>query len=492
MACTLVSRGGCLSVVLAAWLAVEALDAPAAVTMSASATAPTVGADDIAQLVGGADIGGDQGHIWSNRPTQGQSFLTGASAGGYLLTAVTFQNRDNTATSGTFTVRIGTISGTTITTVRLETAGNAASYVPLHYITATLSTPIWLMPNQLYGVDWGSSGAGFVTCNNLDTAGNLYANGAAYSTGTNSVPGSAVTVHAADRVFHLAMDASSFTTWTGGGTTGDWSDSANWAGGVAPSSDSATSIVISGNVNVGTQAVPLQQNLAAPMVLNRLYVAGTGSGDSEVVLGGGALRFEANGTTAPQLIVERSQAVTLRNDLVAAANLTMNVFNGAATNDLVVEGQITGDGAITKQGPGVLLLTANNTYTGATTITAGTLQVGDGGTTGTLGTGDVTNNAALVFHRSDNLSVANAIAGSGSVTKLGEGTLTLTATNTYTGATTITAGTVQVGNGGTTGTLGTGDVTNNAALVFNRSNDLTVANVIAGTGSVTKQGTGTL
>ena len=66
----------------------------------------------------------------------------------------------------------------------------------------------------------------------------------------------------------------------------------------------------------------------------------------------------------------------------------------------------------------------------------------------------------------------------------GTGTLTLTGANTYTGGTTITAGTLQLGNGGTTGSI-TGNVVNNGALVFNRSDTLTFAGVISGTGALT-------
>ncbi len=61
----------------------------------------------------------------------------------------------------------------------------------------------------------------------------------------------------------------------------------------------------------------------------------------------------------------------------------------------------------------------------------------------------------------------------------------LTGANTYTGGTTISAGTLQIGNGGTTGSVA-GDIVDNGALVFNRSNALTYAGVISGTGTLTK------
>ena len=69
---------------------------------------------------------------------------------------------------------------------------------------------------------------------------------------------------------------------------------------------------------------------------------------------------------------------------------------------------------MTQTGSGLLVLTSANSYSGPTTISGGTLQIGNGGSIGTLGSGPVTNNAVLAFARSDSsLIVANAISGSG-------------------------------------------------------------------------------
>ena len=98
---------------------------------------------------------------------------------------------------------------------------------------------------------------------------------------------------------------------------------------------------------------------------------------------------------------------------------------------------ISGSGTLTQAGAGTTILTGANTYTGTTTISAGTLQIGSGGTAGTLGTGAVTDSAALIFNETDSNTVANVISGSGTLTQAGSGTTILTGANTYTGTTTI-------------------------------------------------------
>jgi fibronectin-binding autotransporter adhesin len=164
------------------------------------------------------------------------------------------------------------------------------------------------------------------------------------------------------------------------------------------------------------------------------------------------------------------------------------VFNQAGNGTFA--GAVSGSGSLSKLGTGTLILTGANTYTGGTTISAGTLQIGNGGTSGSI-VGDVVDNGALVFNRSGSSTFAGAISGSGSLAQKGPGTLTLTGTNTYTGGTIISAGTLQIGNGGTAGSI-TGNITNNRALVFNHSDSLAFAGAISGNGSLVQTGTGTL
>ena len=159
------------------------------------------------------------------------------------------------------------------------------------------------------------------------------------------------------------------------------------------------------------------------------------------------------------------------------------------SNSMTVAGLISGSGTVEQAGAGTTILTANNVYTGGTTISSGTLQLGNGGATGAI-VGDVANNGTLVVDRSDTLTLAGAVSGTGAVHQDGAGTTILTGGNTYTGGTTISAGTLQLGNGGATGSI-MGDVTDNGRLVFNRSDTLTFAGAISGTGAVAHTGTGT-
>ena len=118
---------------------------------------------------------------------------------------------------------------------------------------------------------------------------------------------------------------------------------------------------------------------------------------------------------------------------------------GAGTQS--VASNIAGTGGITKAGAGTLTLSADNSYSGGTTIAAGTLQLGNGGSSGSI-LGNVADNGTLAFDRGDTVTFPGVISGTGGLAQIGLGTTILTADSTYSGGTTISAGTLAV-NGGT-------------------------------------------
>ncbi|MFG1352810.1 autotransporter domain-containing protein, partial [Xanthobacter autotrophicus] len=127
---------------------------------------------------------------------------------------------------------------------------------------------------------------------------------------------------------------------------------------------------------------------------------------------------------------------------IALGTKALTVNQGA---DATFAGVLSGDGALTKEGASTLILTGANTYGGGTTISAGTLQIGDGGTAGSLA-GDVLNNAALVFDRSDAYGFSGGLSGSGTMTFRGGGTVQLGSSGTFSGGTFVEEGTVTLAN----------------------------------------------
>ncbi|WP_079212630.1 autotransporter-associated beta strand repeat-containing protein [Brucella pituitosa] len=142
-------------------------------------------------------------------------------------------------------------------------------------------------------------------------------------------------------------------------------------------------------------------------------------------------------------------------------------------NTLIFAGTISGMGKVTQMGSGTTILTGTNSYAGGTLISAGVLQIGNGGATGSIG-GNVTNNSGLWFNRNNTLNFAGMISGMGKVTQIGSGTTILGSDNTYSGGTLISGGTLQLGVGGLTGSV-EGDIEDNATLVIKRGDPLASA-----------------
>jgi len=186
----------------------------------------------------------------------------------------------------------------------------------------------------------------------------------------------------------------------------------------------------------------------------------TFGGDNSDTLFSGAItgsgRLVKNGAGTLDLIGTNSYTggLTLNGGtlLATTATTTGNIVNNAAIvfnqpGTGTFSGSMSGTGSFTKTGPGTLILTGANTYTGGTTVSAGTLS---GNATSLQGV--IQDNAALIFNQSTDGTFNGAIFGSGSLTKTGLGTLTISSVNPFTGPTTISQGTLALN-----GSLG-GDV----------------------------------
>ncbi|EAO1443652.1 autotransporter outer membrane beta-barrel domain-containing protein [Salmonella enterica subsp. enterica serovar Cannstatt] len=206
------------------------------------------------------------------------------------------------------------------------------------------------------------------------------------------------------------------------------------------------------------------------------------SGSGQVVKSGdGALTLSGANSYSGGTLISDGTLVASNVDALGTGDVTDNAvleLNTGGDFDNV----ISGSGQVVKSGDKTLTLSGSNTYTGGTTISGGTLVASN---VNALGTGDITDNATLEMNTGGDF--ANNIGGTGSVVKSGDKTLTLSGTNSYTGGTTISGGTLVANN---VEALGTGDVTNNATLELNTGGDFD--NAISGSGQVVKSGDKTL
>ncbi|NML34290.1 autotransporter domain-containing protein [Paraburkholderia antibiotica] len=369
--------------------------------------------------------------------------------------------------------------------------------------------------------------------------------GAATLSAANSSAG-AVNVTAGTLAFDQngVFSADSLTTASGATTTLGFNSQLEIANALTQSADSVL------NVNVGGQNAPLISADSATLG-GTLNVAGFSSSAPASVsaaedstyaiisttngITGDFSSVSVGGATAPvdYLTVEaRKSADNLSYGVGFGLTWDAGTTNGNGTftltdaseafnADVVLADQAasaTGWNGkdLTKNGAGTLTLSAQNTYTGATTINGGTLATGtenafadsssvtvnEGATLALNGFSQTANNlsgagtidlgssssAVLTANESSDATLSGTIEGAGSLAKTGAGTLTLSGTNSYSGGTTIAEGTVI----GSATSFGSGGIVNDGALVIDQPSAAIFANAIDGTGSLTKTGAGSL
>ena len=209
---------------------------------------------------------------------------------------------------------------------------------------------------------------------------------------------------------------------------------------------------------IGTQITgPVDLDIAAGSVVangpvgsaRQINVSGTNTFDGPLTLNGPVLMLHGSTVSGSSsiLVTGATSSITSRFNLGRAdvnvpviLSSNLNVESPSGNNDLYLNSPVSGAFNLTKNGNGVVELTASNSYV-ATNIVAGTLRLATGGS---LGSGDVTIATTLQFNQADAITVANTLSGAGVVRMTGGGSVTLTGTNTYSGVTTVSAGTLNV------------------------------------------------
>jgi autotransporter-associated beta strand protein len=259
-------------------------------------------------------------------------------------------------------------------------------------------------------------------------------------------------------------------TWVGGVSANAWdiAGSANWTTGSGTTTYANPDYVVINDSGANTPAISMNAALSpTTLTLNNnteAYTLGV-SGNTGKITGGASLIV--NGTAGVTLLTKNDY---LGGTTIAAGPVTLG-DNASASNDGMVggsgsivnngtlvandygtetiNGAISGSGQLVQRGAGTLILAGNNSAYSGGISNSTTLQMGNG-YTGTLGTGIITNNSSVVFNVGPtpaSIVAVNAnITGTGGITNLGPGIVTLNGSNTYSGKTTIDNGTVRLGS----------------------------------------------
>ncbi len=427
---------------------------------------------DMSTITFGVGRSGTGTRNWAWRSSQ-DNFASDLAVYDTLATGVTntsgvLSHADNTTLYTGNILNLGSLAAGTTIEFRLyswsaEAAGGSAGLAGALTFAGTLNSTTPPAQNPSTGLYWAGSGSG--GAGTWTSSSTTFATDATYATSGLGI-GSGTVVFA--------------------GTAGTVAIS----GGVSVASGlqfSTTGYILSGDTLTLSGASAANNTLTTDF--------GVTATVSSVIAGSAGLTKAGAGS----LVLSGANSYT-GGTTIAAGTLTASTasLSGAVTNngalvldqatDATYSGAISGTGSLAKSGAGALTLSGANTYSGGTTVSAGSL-IGD---TASL-QGGIVNNAAVTFAQATTGTYAGSVSGTGSLTKSGNGTLTVTGSLGHSGGTTVSAGTLQVGSGSTTGSL-SGDVAlgSGTTLAFNRSNNTSASGAISGTGALTKSGAGAL
>jgi len=221
--------------------------------------------------------------------------------------------------------------------------------------------------------------------------------------------------------------------------------------------------------------------------VNNTYRATTISSGSTVQLGVGtslgtfgSLNVTTSGTVAFNTATVNA---TNNNNYVVSSSC---VFNNMTSNSQILSGVISGSGTmnISSSGIGALITTSSNTFNGTLQINTGSFQCGNVGTSGDINNvTNIVNNGSLIISRTNNISITCIISGTGSLSNISSGSLILTGVSTYSGPTTISAGTLIVNSPGSI--INSITTASNCTIKGTNSN---YGEIILNTGAILKSG----